>query len=126
MHCIRISLLGAAMFLAATAVALAGPYGALATSPDADFGYSYNFDSSQDARARALQECRQHSRECEVKQTFQNVCVSVAKASNGAMGWSWGFGRETDDRNAVTTCRENNGRDCELSVRFCTGNPEKD
>lgn len=109
------------MFFATASAAPAGPYGALATSPDADFGYSYNYDSLEEARARALQECSRHSRECAVKQTFQDACVSIAKASNGAMGWSWGFDRATGDQRALTECRNNDGRNCVLSVRFCTG-----
>lgn len=103
--------------------AAAGPYGALATSPDADFGYSYNFDYAEEARRRALSECRKHSSECVVKGTFQNTCVSVAKANNGAMGWAWGHGKREDDRLAMAECRNNKGRSCELSTRFCTGNP---
>lgn len=114
------------MLLFSTPVALAGPYGALATSPNADFGYSYNYDYEDDAIDRAMQECRRHSRRCELKQTFRNVCVSIAKASNGAMGWSWGHGRHRDNSNAMNTCRENRGRDCVLSVRFCTGDPDRD
>lgn len=103
--------------------ALAGDYGALATSPDADFGYSYNYDYAEEARSRALSECRKHSSDCQVKGTFQNTCVSVAKANNGAMGWAWGHGRSEDDRMAMSECRNNKGRGCELSTRFCTGNP---
>lgn len=119
----RIAALAAVVTFGLASAAYAGPFGALATSPNADFGYSYNYDRLNDARDRALQECRRHSRECEVKQTFEDVCVSVAKASNGAMGWSWGYGRQKDDNNALETCRENRGRDCQLAARFCTGNP---
>jgi serine/threonine-protein kinase len=104
-------------------VAYAGAYGALATSPDADFGYAYNFDDAEDARRRALSECAKHSSDCKVKGTFQDTCVSVAKASNGAMGWAWGHGKRDDDRMAMDECRNNKGRECELSARFCTGEP---
>ena len=113
----------AAVLLAGAQPAVAGPYGALATSPDADFGYSYNYDYAEEARRRALSECAKHSSSCQVKGTFQNTCVSVAKASNGAMGWAWGHGRREDDRQAMDECRKNRGRNCELSTRFCTGTP---
>jgi serine/threonine-protein kinase len=113
---------GAAL-LSGASPAAAGPYGALATSPDADFGYSYNYDYAEEARQRALSECRKHSSDCAVKGTFQNTCVSIAKASNGAMGWAWGHGKREDDRLAMGECRKNRGRNCELSVRFCTGDP---
>ena len=104
-------------------VAAAGPYGALATSPQADFGYAYNFDYAEQARRRALAECAKHSSECRVKGTFQNTCVSIAKSGNGAMGWAWGHGKREDDALAMQECRSNRGRNCELSTRFCTGNP---
>jgi serine/threonine-protein kinase len=103
--------------------AFAGAYGALATSPDADFGYAYNYDYAEEARRRALSECAKHSSACVVKGTFENTCVSIAKASNGAMGWAWGHGKSDDDRMAMDECRNNKGRGCELSARFCTGEP---
>ena len=98
-----------------------GPYGALATSPRADFGYSYNFASAEAASPRALSECAKHASDCTVKRTFENTCVSIAKASNGAMGWAWGNGKADDDRMAMESCNKNNGGDCQLATRFCTG-----
>ena len=123
----RLSLIGAALFalvlMCGAEPATAGDYGALATSPQADFGYSYNFDDEDGAQDRALTECQKHSGECKIKGTFSNTCVSIAKAGNGAMGWAWGHGKSSDDRMAMTECRNNKGRDCELSARFCTGSP---
>jgi serine/threonine-protein kinase len=113
----------ALVLLSGVKIAVAGPYGALATSPNADFGYSYNYDYAEEARRRAMSECGKHSSDCSVKGTFTDTCVSVAKASNGAMGWAWGRGKRDDDRIAMNECRNNRGRDCELSTRFCTGNP---
>jgi serine/threonine-protein kinase len=104
-------------------LAVAGAYGALATSPDADFGFAYNFDDAEGARQRAMSECRKHSNKCAVKGTFQNTCVSIAKASNGAMGWAWGHGKRDDERMAMEECEKNKGRNCEFSRRFCTGDP---
>ena len=112
-----LALMGGAKF------AYAGAYGALATSPEADFGYAYNYDYAEEARRRALSECAKHSSECKVKGTFQDTCVSIAKAGNGAMGWAWGHGKRDDDRMAMEECTNNKGRDCELSARFCTGSP---
>jgi hypothetical protein len=117
------AILCALTFLGAAKPAVAGPYGALATSPEADYGYSYNFDYAEEARRRAMSECAKHSSDCKVKGTFQDTCVSIAKSSNGAMGWAWGHGKAGDDRMAMQECRNNRGRNCELSTRFCTGNP---
>lgn len=117
------AVLCALVLLGGAKPATAGAYGALATSPEADFGYSYNFDYAQEARQRAMTECGKHSSDCQVKGTFQNTCVSIAKANNGAMGWAWGHGKRDDDRMAMQECRNNKGRNCELSTRFCTGDP---
>lgn len=117
------AILCALVLLGGATPSAAGPYGALATSPEADYGYSYNYDYAEEARTRALSECQKHSSDCQVKGTFQNTCVSIAKANNGAMGWAWGHGKRDDDRMAMQECRNNRGRNCELSVRFCTGDP---
>ena len=123
----RLKYLGAAVatfaLLGAVTLAIAGPYGALATSPSAAFGYSNNYDDLEAAKSRALTECTAVSTGCEVKQTFENTCVSIFKAGNGAMGWSWGHGRDEDNRLAMESCRNNKGEDCTSSARFCTGNP---
>ena len=117
------AILCAVALLGVVKPAAAGSYGALATSPKADFGYSYNFDDAEEAKRRALVECAQHSSECQVKGTFQDTCVSIVKASNGAMGWAWGHGRAEDERLAMNECQKNKGDDCKFSRRFCTGNP---
>jgi serine/threonine protein kinase, bacterial len=113
----------ALILLCAARPAAAGPYGALATSPEADFGFSYNYDDEDSAQDRALSECQKHSSNCTIKGTFENTCVSIAKASNGAMGWAWGRSKRDDDRVAMSECRKNRGGDCELARRFCTGDP---
>ena len=115
----------AGAFLLFTSVpAMAGPYGALATSPDADYGWSKNYDSEEEAEERALRECRKFSRECTVKKVFKNVCVSVASSSNGAMGWAWGYGRSEGNSRAMNECRTNRGKNCKLVERFCTGDAD--
>ena len=115
----------AALFLLFTAVpAMAGPWGALATSPNADYGWSKNYDSEREAERAALRECRKYSSRCTVKRTFRNVCISVASATNGAMGWAWGYGRREGNERAMDECRSNQGRSCRLVERFCTGDAE--
>ena len=75
-------------------------------------------------KTRALRECRKYSRECTVKKTFRNVCVSVASATNGAMGWAWGYGRSEGNRRAMDECRTNRGTQLQLVERFCTGDAD--
>jgi hypothetical protein len=122
---INVKIAVASLFLLSTALpAMAGAWGALATSPNADYGWSKNYDSEDEAADRALRECRKYSRECSVKRTFSNVCISVASSTNGAMGWAWGYGRREGNRRAMDECRSNRGRSCRLVERFCTGDAE--
>ena len=95
------TILAGAFLLFTAAPAMAGAWGALATSPNADYGWSKNYDTEDEAEVRALRECRKYSRECSVKKTFRNVCISVASASNGAMGWAWGYARSEGNRRAT-------------------------
>jgi len=117
----------AGLFFLFTAVpAFAGDWGALATSPNADYGWAKNYDTEDDAEDAALKECRKYSSECTVKRSFRNVCISVATSTNGAMGWAWGYSREEGNRRAMDECRNNRGRGCRLAERFCTGNADDD
>src|SRR6478609_2616691 len=120
------TILAGAFLLFTAAPAMAGAWGALATSPNADYGWSKNYDTEDEAEVRALRECRKYSRECSVKKTFRNVCISVASASNGAMGWAWGYARSEGNRRAMDECRSNRGDNCKLVERFCTGNADED
>jgi len=113
-----------ALFLFTAMPAMAGSYGALATSPDADFGWSKNYDTQDEAEDRALAECRKYSRECTIKKSFRNVCVSVASSSNGAMGWTWGYSRREGNSRAMDECENNRGKSCKIVARFCTGDAE--
>ena len=120
------TILAGAFLLFTAAPAMAGAWGALATSPNADYGWSKNYDTEDEAEVRALRECRKSSRECAVKKSFRNVCISVASASNGAMGWAWGYARSEGNRRAMDECRSNRGDNCKLVERFCTGNADED
>jgi len=117
-------LMAGAFLLLSAAPAIAGAYGALATSPDADYGWSKNYDSADEAEERALRECRKYSRNCTVKKVFRNVCVSVASSTNGAMGWAWGYDRSEGNARAMSECRDNRGKACRVVERFCTGDAD--
>jgi hypothetical protein len=120
------ALVATTLAASATGAIAAEPYGALATSPDADYGYSFNYRTERDARDRAMRECAKYSSKCAVKKVFTDTCVSIASASNGAMGWAWGFAREEGNRNAIKECRDNGGDNCRFQRRFCTGDPPSD
>ena len=115
--------LSALAVVAAARPAAAGAYGAIATNSAADVGYSYNYDTEQQARDRALAECAKHSKPCEVKNVIEDICVSVAWAKSGHAGWAGGRGQAKNDQGALDGCRKSGATDCEIAVRFCTGNP---
>jgi len=117
----------AATFLLVTAMpAMAGPWGALATSPNADYGWAKNYDNEDGASRAALRECRKYSDRCTVKKTFRDMCMSVASSTNGAMGWTWGYDREEGNNRAMEECRNQGGRACRLVERFCSGDADND
>jgi hypothetical protein len=124
---INTKLLVAASFLLFTAMpAMAGPWGALATSPNADYGWAKNYDTEGEAERAALRQCRKYSGRCTVKKTFRDMCISVASSTNGAMGWAWGYGRSEGNRRAMDECRNQGGRSCRLVERFCSGDADEE
>jgi Domain of unknown function (DUF4189) len=113
MKFILVLVLIAASFTASATNATAdNNYGALATSPDADFGYSYNHSDESAARERALAECVKFSQQCSIKKTFDNTCMIIASSRNGAMGWTTGYVRPEGNRRALEECRSLGGRKC--------------
>ncbi len=68
-------------------------YGAIAYSDSTgNWGYSHDYGSRAQAENSALRRCK--SDDCEIKVWFKNSCGALAKASNGALGWSYA----ADDR----------------------------
>ena len=120
------SVIAGLVLVASSLNAAAGAYGALATSPKGDHGYSKNYDKEEEAINRALLECRKYSKQCAIKKVFKDACMSVVSSSNGAMGWTWGYARDEGNRRAMDECRSNKGRGCRLVQRFCTGDADDD
>lgn len=121
---IRILALLAGLFTFAIlpSAALAGDWGALALSTSTGaWGTSYNYDDEEEARERAMRECRKNARDCKVFKTFENTCVAVAGDSAGNFGWSWGYTSSERRRRAIAQCREQGGKGCKVESQFCTG-----
>jgi hypothetical protein len=113
------------LVLAPTA-SLAGDWGAIALSTRTGaWGVSWNYDDEDEARNRAMRECRKHASDCRVYKTFENACVALAGDSKGNFGWAWGYETVSERRRrAVQQCRDQGGRGCEIVSTFCTGNAE--
>ncbi len=112
----------AALLSFAAPAAAEGVYGALAISPSTGaYGYGYNYDTPAAARDRAMTECRKHAQDCQVYAQFQRQCIAVARASNNAFGWAYGFAADERGERALNECAGRNGNDCKVITRFCSG-----
>jgi hypothetical protein len=121
---IAVGLLGLACSLVEPITAAAGEIGALAYSRRTGaLGYSYNYDDEDDARQRAMSECRKYSNDCKIARTFTNVCVMVARDGT-KLGWAWGYETDERQRRAINQCRGDGGRNCKVVTKFCTGDAE--
>jgi len=97
--------------------AMAGDkYGAIATGANGAYGYSYNYDTREDAENAALYEC---GGTCSVQVWFANACGAVAKG-DGATGWAWNANKTAAQNNAVASCYDYGGSNCQIVAWACT------
>lgn len=112
----------AALLVAGAPARAQGVYGALAISSSTGaYGYGFNYATEAQARDRALTECAKHAQDCKVYATFQRQCIAVARASNNAFGWAYGFAADERGERALNECAGRNGNDCKVVTRFCSG-----
>ncbi len=123
---IAAGLLGLACCLVEPLAAAAGDIGALAYSRRTGaLGYSYNYDDEDDARQRAMSECRKYSNDCKIARIFTNACVMVARDGT-KLGWAWDGSTEARRARAIKECRGDGGRNCKVVTTFCTGSAEEE
>jgi hypothetical protein len=123
MHSSRLAALAAAALFFSAAPAAAQGWGALAFSENGTaYSYSRNYNSREQAMQGALGECAKHAADCKIYATFQNKCVALSGASNGAYGWAIG-GSDAQARvdASMRQCQQQGGPDCRLVVQFCSG-----
>ena len=121
---VRVFALLAGLFTLAIfpSAASAGDWGAIALSTaTGSWGTSYNYDDEDEARTRAMRECRKNARDCRVFKTFENACVALAGDGSGNFGWAWGYTNSERRRRAIAQCRDQGGRGCSVVTTFCTG-----
>ena len=123
---IAVGLFGLACCLVEPMAAAAGDIGALAYSRKTGaLGYSYNYDDEDDARQRAMAECRKYSSDCKIARIFTNTCVMVARDGT-RLGWSWDGSADARRARAIKECRGDGGRNCKVVTTFCTGSGDKE
>ncbi len=100
----------------------AGGYGAIAYSAETNtWGYSYGYGSRDEAIASAEMRCGKP--DCVWKTWFRNGCGSLAKGSNGILGWDGGYKTRSEAEDAATrACRRNGGENCEAICWACSHN----
>jgi hypothetical protein len=102
-------------------------WGALAVSSSTtNYGYSYDYTSSEAANAAALQSCNsvmKGKRDCQVRSTFSRNCIALATSSDGAWGYSKTYGDlVADDREALGYCQNSGGKSCSTVLAYCSPN----
>ncbi|MGH7002487.1 MAG: DUF4189 domain-containing protein [Alphaproteobacteria bacterium] len=126
MHYTRLAALaGAFLFVSAapSAAQQGGGWGALAFSENGTaYSYSRNYTDRDGAHQGALAECAKYANDCKIYATFENKCVALAGASDGAYGWAIG-GSDPAARSAgaMRQCQQQGGQDCRMVVTFCSG-----
>ena len=99
-----------------------GPsYGAIAYGRTSKaWGYSHNWGSQGKAESVAMQNCAQHSDDCEVMVWFDRRCGAVA-AGEGATAF-WGLGNNVGQAQgeAKNKCLNGGGKVCEVKVSQCS------
>jgi hypothetical protein len=92
-------------------------FGAIAfSSGTGATGYSYDYDSRDDAEERALQECGPG---CKVVLWFKNGCGALAVGEGNGSGTGWAASRTEAENLAIGYCRQNTSG-CEISRWACT------
>ena len=94
--------------------AIAGnQFGAVATGAGGAYGWAYNFDNGEDAKAYALSACEGS---CTEVVTFSNGCAAVAKGG-GYFGWAAATDEATAKSTALGYCGDSS---CAIQVWACT------
>lgn len=105
-------------------------YGAIAVdSQTLLFGMAKGAASRADAERHALTLCRRAggtASGCEIAAWGHNVCLALATSREaGARDNAWGAAHSDDGwvsrRNATKLCRKLGGKNCQVTVSFCTG-----
>lgn len=105
-------------------------YGAIAVNPQTLVsGMAKGAASRADAERRALALCHRASgiaSGCEIAAWGHNVCLALATSrESNARDNTWGAAHSDDGwvsrRNATKLCRKWGGKNCQVTVSFCTG-----
>ena len=116
----------ATLIMVAGPVLAAGPYGAIAYSPDLDNSAAVaDQPTQQSAEDAALKSCRDETKSnpdsCQSALWFKGACGALAKDAGGsAWGTGWGGTQKIATTWAIKVCQQYGGKDCQLKVAVCS------
>ncbi len=115
--------------LAVGAVPAFAQYGSIAFSPNTGTGYGWGFSwgygSRQDAKYRAVRECRDKGgANCAEVGWFQNTCGALAVGAKGGYGTGYGSTKDAAEAKALSECRAHGNTGCRVPAARCvSGGP---
>jgi len=95
-------------------------WGAIAYSKkDKAYGSGYNFDTKDEAKKTAMNNCRKHGVDCVVWIYFNRECGAIAVDGNYT-GWGTGNARYWAKDRALKECAAAGGRNCQVLDSVCS------
>lgn len=96
-------------------------WGAIAySSTDHKAGWSYEFNTAEAAKERALAHCiAAKGNACKIWASFENECGALAADGNIA-AWGTAFMKENATKRAIEECRKAGGKTCAIEAWVCS------
>jgi len=95
-------------------------WGAIAYSAkDKGVGWSYEWNTENDAKQEALRRCSKQGVACKVITSYENTCGAVA-ADGNIVTWGTANLRADAQRRALLECRNAGGKNCSVEVWACS------
>ena len=97
-------------------------FGAIAYGPESEaVGWSYDYETEDEARHNALTNCAPHGNDCRVVTSFSNACGAVAAGANKRYAIGEGVSEKQAEADAVANCSKAGGTECDIQAWSCTG-----
>ncbi len=97
-------------------------FGAIAYGPESEaVGWSYDYETEDEARHNALRNCAPHGNDCRVVTSFSNACGAVAAGTNKRYAIGEGVSEKQAEADAIAKCSKAGGTDCDIQAWSCTG-----
>lgn len=96
-------------------------YGAIAYGRKSGaWGYSYSWDTREQAEKVAMKNCADNGDDCEVMVWYQRACGAVASAAGDNAYWGVGDGTGDAGAKALASCKKDGGKNCKIEVEQCS------